>query len=77
MQLHSHSSKNEEFAVQIDQANATTTYVGEAQIGSATSSAVWKIKKIVCADSDLTITYADGNKNYDNIWDNRASLNYS
>jgi hypothetical protein len=62
--------------VKIDQANNTTTYVGEAELGSATSSAVWRIKKIVC-DDGLTVTYADGNDNFDNIFDNRASLSYS
>jgi hypothetical protein len=75
--LHGHSSKNEDFAVVIDEANTTTTYVGEAAVASATSAAVWKIQRLVCSNGDLTITWADGNVNYDNIWDNRASLSYS
>ena len=63
--------------VQIDQANSTTTYVGEAIAGSAVADAVWRIKKIVCANSDLTITWADGNTNFDNVWNNRATITYS
>lgn len=54
------------------------TYVGEAATGSATSSAVWRIKKIDETSSpDVIVTWADGNGNFDNIWDNRLSLSYS
>lgn len=65
-------------AVQIDEATGSITYVGYAVIGSATSSASWKIKRLDESGSpELIITWADGNSNYDNIWDNRASLSYS
>ena len=56
---------------------SNTTYVGTAEIGSLQSSASWKIFRMVDNSGDLTITYADGNDNFDNIWDNRASLSYS
>jgi len=56
--------------------SGTDIYVGKAAIGSATSSAVWKIKKIDTA-SDIVITWADGNANFDNVMDNAASLSYS
>ncbi len=52
-------------------------YVGEASIGTATSSAAWRIKKITYTGSSLSITWADGDDNFDNVWDNRASLSYS
>lgn len=52
------------------------TYIGNAAIGSATSGAVWQIKRLD-ATSGLIKLWADGNDNYDNIWDNRASLSYS
>ena len=47
--------------------------------GSSTSSAVWRVKKTVLSDTsdDVVITWADGNANFDNIWDNRLSLTYS
>lgn len=54
---------------------ATYTYVGKASPGTATSAAQWKIFRIT--NSDTTIVWADGNDQYDNIWDNRASLSYS
>lgn len=51
---------------------ADVIYVGVATSGSATSSAVWQIKKIDMS-GDLIITLADGNEEFDNVWDNRAT----
>ncbi len=51
-------------------------YVGEASTGSATSGASWRIKR-VDSTTGTVIQWADGNSNFDNIWDNRASLSYS
>jgi hypothetical protein len=62
----------------VEEASSTVTYVGKAAPGSATGSAVWKISKYTDNGSGtLTETQADGNANYDNIWNNRASLSYS
>jgi hypothetical protein len=58
-----------------DTSTANVTYVGIAVIGSATSAAVWRIKKID-ETTGLVITWADSNSNFDNIWDNRTSLVY-
>lgn len=53
------------------------TYIGEAAIGSATSSAVWRIKRIDdTSDPDSTILYA-GTGTFNQIWDNRVGLSYS
>lgn len=53
------------------------TYIGEAAIGTATSSASWRIKRIDDTnDPDSTILYA-GTGAYDQVWDNRASLSYN
>lgn len=64
-------------AVQIaeNSGNTAITYVGIAAIGSATSSAVWKIMEID-ETSGTVITYADSDDNYDNVWDDRESLTY-
>lgn len=64
-------------AVRLDDAGGGVTYVGNAVAGSVTSASVWQIKKIVESAGDITITYADGDSLFDNIWDNRASLTYS
>lgn len=50
-------------------------YVGEAAIGTATSSALWRVKK-VDNTSGTVITWA-GTGVFDQIWDNYASLSYS
>ena len=59
-----------------DTSTANVTYIGQAAIGSDESQAVWQIKK-VDETSGIVITYADGDANYNNIWDNRTSLTYS
>lgn len=65
-------------ATRIDEASSTITYIGEATAGSATSGALWRIKRMDTGTSPQTIiTWADGNTNFDNIYDNRAGLSYS
>lgn len=66
-----------EVMVKIDENVAGTTYIGKAPIGSSTASAVWQIQKMVESANVTTVTWADGNSVFDNIWDNRASLSYS
>lgn len=62
------------YSVRVDE-GATYTYIGHAAPGSATSSAVWRVKRLTNADA--TVVWADGNGSFDNIWDNRASLSYA
>jgi len=53
-------------------------YEGFAQVGVATSAASWRIRRSTIGGSSiLDEQQADGNLNYDNIWDNRESLVYS
>ena len=69
-----------DYATRYDQDSSTPTYayLGKAQVGEATSSPVWQIQKLAFGtDGDVTITWADGNSAFDNVWDNRASLSYS
>lgn len=51
-------------------------YLGWGQPGSATNAPLWRIQRISKTGTVTSITWADGNQNFDNIWDNRASLNY-
>ena len=64
------------FALRLDTVG-DVDYVGEATIGSTTSAAVWRIKKVDNTGGDLILQWADGNASFDNIWDNRLSLTYS
>lgn len=68
------------YATRIDQAaDELTYYTGFAAVGSSTTSSVWRIKKTVLSatSDDVTITWADGDSSFDNVWDNRLSLTYS
>jgi len=60
-------------SVRLDE-GATYTYIGNAAPGSSTASAVWQIKRMTNADT--TILFADGDSNFDNSWDDKASLIY-
>jgi len=54
------------------------TYRGDALPGVATASAAWRVQRMTMqSDGDIEIVFADGNDNFDNIWDNRLSLSYS
>lgn len=64
------------YATIVDEASATITYVGKATPGTATASALWQIQKIDTT-GDLTITWADGNADFDNVWNDRATITYS
>lgn len=63
-----------------DGSDTTYQYLGEASFGALTSSPIWRITRLTYSGTDssiVTVEFADGNDEYDNIWDNRASLIYS
>ena len=63
-------------ALIMEDTGAGILYVGTAPAGSSPSDPVWKIKQILTSGLVLRILWADGDSQYDNIWDNRASLIY-
>jgi hypothetical protein len=65
-----------ELSVLLDDTNPALLYVGEAASGSSTSAPSWRIKRVDLS-SGVILVWADGNSNFDNVWDNRASLTYS
>jgi hypothetical protein len=71
------ASSSLNFSTILDEASASVSYVGNAAIGSLTSAASWQIKKIETIGTELIITWADGNANFDNVWDDRATKVYS
>lgn len=53
-------------------------YAGFALPGVLTSEPRWKIMKLNYTGTNLVSTQrADGNKKFDNVWDDRATLSYS
>lgn len=65
-------------AMQVDD-TGTTLYQGWAEPGTATSASGWRIRRVVSSGTptDTSITFADGNRNFDNVWDSRTGLTYS
>ena len=56
------------------------TYIGETPSGTATSVALWRIKKLTYDVNNNVTDIQWANKEpvkFTVIWDNRASLNYS
>lgn len=53
------------------------TYIGAAECGSTPGSAKWQIQRITAVGAVQTIEWADGDGQFDNIWDNRAALTYA
>lgn len=67
----------EGLATRIDEASATITYVGKATPGTATSAGTWQVQRLTDTGSGLTVEWADGDDEFDNVWDSRAGLSYS
>lgn len=66
------------YASKVDFITEDEFYRGEAEPGSSSSGAVWRIRYVVIAsDGDIVTTWADGNSDFDNVWDDRLSLTYS
>jgi len=61
-------------------ANNRPQYIGRARPGALTSAAEWQIRKFdYDSDSErvVSITFAAGVNDYNNVWDDRAALSYS
>ena len=61
----------------VDEASATVTYVGQAQDGSDIADPAWQIQRITSSGGATEIEWADGNNDFDNVWDDRSSLTYN
>jgi len=59
----------------IDEPDANTTYIGFAPRGDATSASTWLIKKISVSGTVTTTAWAS--TEFDQVWDDRASLTYT
>jgi hypothetical protein len=65
------------YAKRVDIVSDLVIYKGEAAVGSADSSASWRIWRLTFnVDGDVTEEWASGNANFDKVWDDRALLSY-
>jgi hypothetical protein len=60
-----------------DETNPLSVYRGFGAPGSRTSDPVWAIQKTVKINGVVTQLWAGGNRNFDKVWDNRKTLQYS
>lgn len=66
------------YASRTDFVTANLAYIGEALPGTLESAPSWRIKRLTLGlDDDVVTEWADGNANFDNVWNDRASLSYS
>jgi hypothetical protein len=67
------------YAQRVDEASATVFYKAWAAPGSSSADAAWRLQRITLSstEADATTEWADGNTNYDKIWDDRATYTYS
>jgi len=69
------------YSKEVDFVSDSLIYRGEAQPGTATSDPYWRIRRMTFTidangNEDYKEEWADGNANFDNVWDDRLSLNY-
>ena len=66
------------YAKRVDFITESLFYRGEAEAGTATSAAGWRIRRVTIGDdNDVTEEWADGTAGFTKTWDNRASYAYS
>lgn len=69
------------YALQVaeDSSDSDIFYIGWADPGTATSEASWRIQRFTETSNlfDIGGEWADGNADFDNIWDDRETLSYS
>jgi hypothetical protein len=53
------------------------TYIALAPTGTAQSAAAWRAYKVTVSGADTTITWADGDTNFDNVATDLTALSYS
>lgn len=65
-------------ATRLDEVTDALSYLGEADAGTLETSAGWRIRRITFGDDgDVTTEFADGNDNFDNVWQDRIGLTYT
>jgi len=62
--------------LRIDEVSPALTYIGYAPVTANPALDVWKIKKIEVIGTETITSYADGDKEYNNIWNDRLTLTY-
>lgn len=65
------------YAERTDIVSDALIYKGQADPGALDAAPVWRIRRLtIGVDGDVTTQWADGDANFDNVWADRATLNY-
>jgi hypothetical protein len=64
------------YDLQVDTTSPTVTYIGQAQPGTATSAAAWRIKRLTESETGLAMDWAGGTAGFVHSWDDRLALSY-
>lgn len=72
--IYHHNDSNMD--LRLDEPNVNTMYLGLAAIDSPAANPVWQIRRFDFT-SGIVVQWADGNANFDNVWDDRATLLYA
>jgi hypothetical protein len=59
-----------------DTSTPSSTYIGQADPGTASSAATWRIKKIVESGTGTSVDWADGVATFTKVWDDRLTYTY-
>ncbi len=66
------------YAKRVDFDGETVIYRGEAQVGSAETAAVWRIRRITLTpQGDATEEWAGGTASFNKVWVDRTALVFS
>lgn len=53
-------------------------YIGWTEPGNVSSDPFWVIVKLLYSGTDIaSVRFADHNRNFDKVWDDRATYNYA
>jgi hypothetical protein len=64
------------YDVEVDTATPGVTYVGEADPGTASATAAWRIKRITETATTASVDWADGNSGFVHQWTQRLTYTY-
>jgi len=68
--------EDEVYDVETDFSVPGVYYIGQAAVGSSTSDAVWRIRRVTENLNGTSIDWAGGTAEFIHIWDNRLNFVY-
>jgi hypothetical protein len=69
-------TEDKRLTVRLDEVSDTLFYVGKALIGKVNSDANWLIIRYTTVGNVLMSEYANGSENFNQVWNDRATLTY-